>query len=165
MPTTGQPQPEEIVSVPISRWVIAAPPMSLRTLLGSCVGVVLYDRTAKIGGLAHILLPDSRGNTDQIGKYADTAIPALLTALEGALKGKPRSKLIAKIAGGAAMFPSTVAINIGEQNVKAVERILAGLDIHVAARHLGGQSGRRMTLNTTTGLVEIRIPGGGDFPL
>ena len=165
MTTSAAPKPEAIITVPIARWAVATAPVSLRTLLGSCVGVAIYDRVAKIGGLAHVLLPDSRGNTDHPGKYADTAIPALIGDLEKALRGKARSRLIAKIAGGAAMFQTTAASSIGDQNTKAVEQILASLDILIVAKNLGGETGRRMTLDTTTGDVEIRIPGGGEFSL
>ena len=53
--------PRAIVSVAIGQWAVAAAPAKIRTLLGSCVGVVLYDRVAKLGGLAHVVLPSSRG--------------------------------------------------------------------------------------------------------
>ena len=76
------PEPSEIVSVPMGRWAVAAAPSQIRTLLGSCVGVVLHDRAARIGGVAHIVLPDSRGAADHPGKYADTAIPALIADLD-----------------------------------------------------------------------------------
>ncbi len=54
----------------------------LRTLLGSCVGVALFDRRLRIGGLAHVVLPRSRGQVDQPGKFADTAIPELMKRME-----------------------------------------------------------------------------------
>ncbi len=165
MNPASQTQPETIVSVPIARWATVAAPSCLRTLLGSCVGVAVYDLTARVGGLAHVLLPDSRGQTDQPGKYADTAILALVAEIEAKLKGKPRSRLVAKIAGGANMFATTSAMSIGEQNVLATESILSRMDIKILARHTGGETGRRMTLDPKTGVVEIRIPGGGDVTL
>ncbi len=51
---------------------------TLHTLLGSCVGLALYDRQQKIGGLAHIVLPDSRGSEHRLGKYVNTAVPSLM---------------------------------------------------------------------------------------
>ena len=57
-----------IVSVAIGQWAVATAPAKIRTLLGSCVGVVLHDRVARLGGLAHIVLPDSRGATDHPGQ-------------------------------------------------------------------------------------------------
>ena len=165
MSTSLQPQQELIVSVPIARWATATAPSILRTLLGSCVGVALYDLTAKVGGLAHVLLSDSRGSADHPGKYADTAIATLLVEMETMLKGKRRSRILAKIAGGANMFATSSLVSIGEQNIQAVERILSGREIPILARHVGGETGRRMTLDPKTGIVEIRIPGGGDVTI
>ncbi len=114
-----------VVSVAIGQWAVAAAPAKIRTLLGSCVGVVLYDRVAKLGGVAHIVLPSSRGAADQPGKYADTAIPAVIAELERRLGGKVRSRLIAKLVGGANMFQTAPEVrensvlNIGQQNQAA----------------------------------------------
>jgi chemotaxis protein CheD len=65
-PTNSADSPA-IVSVAIGQWTVAAAPAKVRTLLGSCVGVVLYDRVAKLGGLAHIVRPSSRGAIDHPG--------------------------------------------------------------------------------------------------
>jgi chemotaxis protein CheD len=160
-----------IVSVAIGQWAVAAAPAKVRTLLGSCVGVVLYDRAARLGGLAHIVLPSARGAVDYPGKYADTAIPALIADLERRLGGKVRTRLIAKLVGGANMFqmdPSLrerSGLNIGQRNQEAIEQILAELTIPVMARDMGGTAGRRLTLDTTSGIVTIRIPGGADYEL
>ncbi len=102
--TTDSPDSVAIVSVAIGQWAVAAAPAKIRTLLGSCVGVVLYDRAAKLGGLAHIVLPSARGAVDHPGKYADTAIPAMIADFERRLGGKARSRLTAKLVGGASMF-------------------------------------------------------------
>jgi chemotaxis protein CheD len=155
----------------MGQWAVAAAPAKIRTLLGSCVGVVLYDRAAKLGGLAHVVLPSSRGAVDHPGKYADTAIPAVIADLDRRLGGKARLRLIAKLVGGADMFqidPSlrdNSVLNIGQQNQQAIELILAGLAIPVMARDLGGTSGRRLTLDTITGIVTIKVPGGADHEI
>lgn len=131
----------------------------LRTLLGSCLGVALYDRRLKVAGLAHVVLPKSGGPTELPGKFADTAIPELLRRMT-ALAGGETIKPIAKLAGGANMFSSTSAPGtIGEQNAAAVEEVLAAHRILVVARHLGGEQGRRMTLDTASGQVTIEIVG------
>jgi chemotaxis protein CheD len=164
-----------MVSVAIGRWAVAAAPSKIRTLLGSCIGVVLYDRAARVGGLAHIILPSSRGDADHPGKYADTAIPALIADLERALRGKSAGRLVAKLAGGASMFAVDAAAtstastnstrNIGRQNQEAAERILADRRIPVVARDIGGDAGRSLTLDTATGVVLIRTPGGAEREL
>lgn len=160
-----------IISVAIGQWTVAAAPAKVRTLLGSCVGVVLYDRTAKLGGLAHVVLPLARGVTDHPGKYADTAIPALIADFNRRLGGKARARLIAKLVGGANMFQmdsslrESSGLNIGRRNQEVIEQILAELTIPVMARDVGGTSGRRLTLDTATGIVTIKVPGGTDYEL
>ena len=153
----------EIVSVTMGRWGVASAPKQLRTLLGSCAGVVLHDRSAKLGGVAHIVLPDSRGTTDQPGKFADTAIPGMVADLERLLGRSSRGRLTAKIVGGASMFQSGPAMNIGKMNQDAADRILDRLGIPVLARDVGGGAGRRLTLDIASGIVTIRVPGGEDY--
>jgi chemotaxis protein CheD len=155
----------EVISVAIGRWAVAASPCQIRTLLGSCAGVVLYDRHAKIGGVAHIVLPDSRGAADHPGKFADTAIPALIADMDRALGRPSKGRLTAKIVGGASMFQTGPTMNIGQQNQNAVDQILATLGIPILARDVGGDSGRRLTLDTSSGIVSIRVPGGADYQI
>jgi chemotaxis protein CheD len=166
---SGTPASSEVVSVAIGQWAVAAAPAKIRTLLGSCVGVILHDRVARLGGLAHIVLPDSRGLADHPGKFADTAIPAMIAGIERHLQAKSRGRLVAKLLGGASMFPtsgnSNAALNIGQMNQEAVEQILGALRIPILARDLGGGSGRHLTFDTSSGIVGIRIPGGADYEL
>jgi chemotaxis protein CheD len=163
------PASPETVSVAIGQWTVAAAPVKIRTLLGSCVGVVLYDRVARMGGLAHIVLPDSRGTADHPGKYADTAIPAMIAEIERRLRVKARGRLVAKLLGGASMFSTSAslnrALNIGQQNQDAVEQILDVLSIPILGRDLGGGCGRHLTFDTSSGIVGIKVPGGADYEL
>jgi chemotaxis protein CheD len=161
----ARPDPVKIVSVPIGRWAVATAPVQIRTLLGSCAGVVLYDRVAQLGGVAHIVLPDSRGAADHPGKFADTAIPGMIEDLCQLLGRKTRPQLTAKLVGGASMFATNTAFDIGRMNREAVERILGNLGIPVLARDLGGGTGRRLTLDTVSGIVSIKIPGGDDYTI
>src|SRR5262249_3410060 len=137
----------------------------------SCVGVVLYDRVGKLGGLAHVVLPSANGAVDHPGKYADTAIPGLIADFERRLGGRARSRLIAKLAGGASMFQISTSttmnsgLNIGRRNQEAIEQILAELRIPILARDVGGASGRRLTLDTASGTVTIKVPGGADYEI
>lgn len=130
---------------------------TLRCLLGSCIGVALYDRDHMVGGLAHIVLPESRNKAESLGKYADTAIPLLIDRVQELTDAKLR--LRAKIAGGANMFRTKAADPIGVQNVVAIEKLLSELKIPIRGRHCGGTQGRRMTLNAATGVVDIDIVG------
>jgi chemotaxis protein CheD len=149
----------------MGRWAVAAAPAHIRTLLGSCAGVVLYDRVARLGGVAHVVLPASNGVADHPGKYADTAIPGMIVDLDR-LRGRAGAgRLVAKIVGGAAMFQAGPSMDIGRRNRDAVEQILADLGIPVLARDVGGGTGRRLTLDTASGTVSIRIPGGEGYDI
>jgi chemotaxis protein CheD len=151
---------ESVTTVGIGRWAVAVAPARLQTLLGSCVAVILHERSNGAGGIAHIVLPDSQGSGDHPGRYADTAIPALLADLDRIVLGRARIRTTAKLVGGAMMFATNQGAGIGERNVLAVESILASLRIPVVARDLGGASGRRVTLETATGRVTVKVPGG-----
>jgi chemotaxis protein CheD len=168
-PATGPPESVEVVNVAIGQWAVAAAPALIRTLLGSCVGVVLYDRNSKLGGLAHVVLPSARGPVDHPGKYADTAIPGVIAEFERRLGPRARPRLTAKLAGGASMFqvdaPADSTLNIGRRNQEAIEAILDALKIPVLARDLGGTTGRRLTLDTVSGIVAIKVPGGADYSI
>ena len=129
----------------------------LRTLLGSCVGLALYDRRCAIGGLAHIVLPSARGKTDRPGKFVDTAIPALIDEMKKLARRE--LNLIAKLAGGASMFAVSEVGNIGSKNIASCEQVLGEFGIPIVARHCGGSQGRRMSFNTADGKVVIEIVG------
>jgi len=109
--------------------------------LGSCIALVLHDQRRSLGGLAHIMLPESRGATDRPGKFADTAVGALLEEMERL--GSTRSAITAIIVGGASMFAySTNSLNIGERNATAVKDLLHGRGIRIGHEETGGKIGR-----------------------
>ncbi len=135
----------------------------LRTLLGSCIGVVLYDRKHKVGGVAHVVLPESRGKTDRPGKFVDTAIPALMRDMKKLAGGAIEPT--ARIAGGANMFATEVVETVGTQNIEACELSLEALRIPIVGRHCGGIQGRRVSLDTATGLIIIEIVGSDPIEL
>jgi len=146
-----------VVTVRMSEIAVVANGETIRTLLGSCIGVALYDSDRRVGGLAHVVLPESRGQDGPPGKFADTAIPELIR-LVGQSNGRVKN-LTVKLAGGARMFATSADIAIGEQNLAAIERELATRNIPVLGRHCGGQQGRRMMFTPRTGRVQIEIVG------
>lgn len=165
MPLSGRSDSETIVSVAMGRWAVAPAPTLIRTLLGSCAGVVLHDRVARVGGVAHIVLPNSRGVADHPGKFADTAIPGMIADIRRTLGRNASGRLTAKIVGGASMFQAGKALNIGQMNRDAVEQILEELGVPILARDVGGGTGRRLTLDTASGVVTVRVPGGEDYEI
>lgn len=135
----------------------------LRTLLGSCVGLMLYDHRNQVGGLAHVVLPNSNGQTVTPGKYADTAVTEMLRQIEE-LGGRER-QLSAKFAGGANMFATSGPTSIGDQNIAAVELILKRLGIPILGRDCGGRAGRRVAFEVDTGRVVIEMVGAAPIEI
>ena len=133
---------------------------TLTTLgLGSCVGLVLYDKHTKIGGMAHIMLPEAPGNVEQKhkAKYADTAFTELMRLVLKA--GATKSMLVAKLAGGAHMFSSSVGndvMKVGQRNVDMCHSILRQNSLRIAAEEVGGTIGRTITFDCESGLLLIK---------
>lgn len=132
--------------------------------LGSCIGIVLYDKIRGIGGLAHIMLADSTQFKDVKNplKFADLAIPILLKELEKL--GCSKRNLTAKIAGGASMFnfsDKSMISDIGKRNSEAVIVALKELNIPIVAKEVGGNKGRTMILDAKSGIVTIKVVGQG----
>lgn len=139
------PQRVDVVKVLIGQVHLTRPPHVLETVLGSCIGLVVYDAQSRLAGMAHILLPDSnhRPAANLPGKYADHALACLI---EGLLHhGARRSCLEAKYAGGARMFAAqgTPQQDIGASNIAAVAALLRRQAIVTRARDVGGSIGRR----------------------
>lgn len=127
---------------------------TLRTFVGSCIGVAIYNRRRRVGALAHIMLPESNGRSGQPGMYADTAIPEMVRRLNNLCNREP-THWSAKLAGGAKMFLLQSDMTIGEQNIVATKRILKELNIPVRASCCGGSKGRRLCLDISTGMLIV----------
>ena len=142
---------------------ICKSPNMITTLgLGSCIGIALYDPVTKIGGLVHIMLPDSTQmrNNQNIAKFADTGIEELVRKMT--LAGASKQRLVAKIAGGAKMFEmsgGTGIGNIGERNAEASKKKLKELGIPLKAEDTGLNYGRTVELYTETGEFHIKSVG------
>ena len=126
--------------------------------LGSCVAIVLHDAVAKVGGLAHILLPSpglSRKDANP-AKFPQTAIPRLLELMSGS--GAHPRRITARLAGGASMFAALAppgTIQMGERNVVASRQVLNGHGIPLVAEAVGGDYGRTVRLRVACGTVQV----------
>ncbi|AWI03654.1 chemotaxis protein CheD [Clostridium drakei] len=132
--------------------------------LGSCIGIAMYDNTKSLGGLAHIMLPDSTqfNNVTNPLKFANLAVPILIEKLEKL--GASRRNLKAKIAGGASMFnfsDKSMIMDIGNRNGIAVKNALKEYSIPILGEDIGGNKGRTMILDTSNGDVKIKTVGMG----
>ena len=142
--------------------ICKAPDMITTLGLGSCIGIAVYDPVTKIGGLAHIMLPDSKQmrNNSNIAKFADTGIEELVKRVVKA--GANKGRLVAKIAGGARMFEvkgvSGIGI-VGERNAVASRAKLKQLGIPLVAEDTGLNYGRTVELYPETGDFRIKAVG------
>ena len=139
-------------------------PQRITTLgLGSCVGVVLFDKINKIGGMVHIVLPESNGRTDAArAKFADTGVDELLKQMLKA--GANKQAMVAKVAGGAHMFggiSKSNTLKVGERNAFKSKIAVLKLRIPIAAEDLGGSYGRTIELNTEDGSLMVKTVGKG----
>lgn len=144
-------------NVGIGQVAIARQGGTLKTVVGSCIGVVLYHPRIQLGALGHIVLPRSAGRQGHATKYADTAIPFMIQKLES--EGARPSGIVAKIAGGASLFAASGAMQIGSANIEAVIQALQTAKICLAAKHVGGLKGRRITFDSATGELKIEFVG------
>jgi chemotaxis protein CheD len=144
------------VTVKMAEMGIATDSARLKTILGSCVGIILSDRDRRVSGLAHVMLPAKHRDDGATGKYADTAIPALVASLT--VSGSRRASLRAFLIGGAQMFPmgNVKLASIGDQNVEAARRILAESRIPIVFEDIGGKVGRTVVFDNATGEVSVK---------
>lgn len=131
--------------------------------LGSCVAIVLYDRRARVGGMAHVLLPDPSAARDAANpaRFASQAVPLLLDEMRAI---GARGPMEAKLAGGAALFGSLLGGSggqMGERNAQAARAALVAAGIPIVASDVGGTRGRSVSFDVATGVLEVRDVRGG----
>lgn len=129
--------------------------------LGSCIGICLYDATAKVAGMLHIMLPSAQGvSGGNMLKYADTGLPAMLDKMRS--MGAATNRLTAKIAGGAKMFDvpgDTVMGSIGSKNIDMVKILLQKYSIRLLNSDVGSNYARTMFFDAANGEVRIQAYG------
>jgi chemotaxis protein CheD len=125
--------------------------------LGSCIGLAIVDASAGFAGLAHIVLPESNERVDQVGKFADTAVPELIAQMRRA--GGIERRFEAAIAGGARMFEMSGGLDIGSRNEAAVRAAMAEARIAIKAAKTGGNTGRTVKISVGDLLVTVRSAG------
>lgn len=157
----------DVVSVRVSELKVSDNSGVLASFgLGSCIAVAMYDPLKKIGGLAHVMLPESRGKGSEgnPGKFADVAVERLVEEL--VRLGARRKSIRCKIVGGSQMFeipgarkkesvPGPAAAYIGARNIESVKSKLKELEIPLIGEDTGGDYGRTVKFNTSNGDVEV----------
>lgn len=135
--------------------------------LGSCLGITIYDPLKYIGGLLHLMLPDSNIDPVKSGTmpsmFVDTGVPRLFHAAYNL--GAERSRLVIKVAGGAQLFDSTGIFNIGTRNAEAFKKLIAQQGLLIQASDTGGLISRTLRFDLATGDVTIKSPGANLYQL
>ena len=156
----------ELIKVGMADYKVGRAPDTLISYgLGSCIGISLYDPQTKIGGLLHIMLPDSnqsRANENR-AKFADTGIPDMLNEL--IRMGAAKSRLVAKLAGGSQMFAFANAsdiMRVGLRNASGSKEILKKLSIPIVGEDTGGNYGRTVQIDLSTGVYKVKTIDKGD---
>lgn len=132
-------------------------PDKLRSVLGSCVGIVLLDPAGQIAGLAHSILPSGEEIPPEPAKFADQAVDNLLARMLNA--GAKKSRLVAKLVGCATMFGKAENGSLGERNAEAARGRLGHHGIPILACALGGTKGRKVFVESETGRVHVEVIG------
>ena len=157
------------IYVKVAHHAVGKPGDLLVTLgLGSCVAILLHDRQAKVGALAHVLLPEpalarDRGNS---AKFATTAVPMLMEEL--AALGARSGRLEARLVGGASMFATLMvpgSLNMGERNIRAAREALRQAGIPILGEQVGGDHGRSVRFNVADGSAVVSSVGKQDVVL
>ncbi len=135
--------------------------------LGSCVAVVIYDRVAKVGAMAHVALPDSGIDRNKAfqkpGYFADTAVPLLLREMKRRNRLMNRKHLEIKLAGGASVMDRNQFFNIGEKNIIASRAALRKEGLFPFMEDVGGEISRTVTLDINTGTLLLFNPLKGSW--
>ncbi|MBU0639184.1 MAG: chemotaxis protein CheD [Planctomycetes bacterium] len=134
--------------------------------LGSCIGVAIWDPDAKVGGMAHFMLPESKLSPEKAkhnpGMFCDTAIPKLFrSAYE---LGAVKKRLVVKIAGGGQLLDDSGTFNIGKRNYLALRKIFWKNGVMIDGEDVGGAASRTVRLYVKTGLTTVKTRTG-EVPL
>jgi len=135
--------------------------------LGSCLGVCVYDPEVKVGGLLHLMLPESKIDKAKAQAnpfmFADTGIPLLFK--EVYRLGGVKSRLVVKLAGASQILDSAGVFNIGKRNYLAARKILWKNNVLIKSEDVGGMIHRTVKLELASGRTTVKITGGEVKPL
>lgn len=130
--------------------------------LGSCLGVVLYDKGIKAAALLHVMLPDSSiervpkdSSFFNSYKFVDTGIPKMIEEFQklGAAKGTTKLAVF----GGARVFKSKDHFNIGKRNYVALRKTIWKFGLLIAKEHVGGDVHRTVSIDVETGIITLDV--------
>lgn len=130
--------------------------------LGSCVAVTIHDPVARVGGMLHLMLPESSLDPARAQEnpymFADTGIPLLFHKAYG--EGAEKKRLVVRVAGGAQVMDEAGVFNIGKRNCLAVKKVLWRAGVMISTEAVGGRDSRTVRLEVESGRFLMRTAGG-----
>lgn len=135
--------------------------------LGSCLGIVVHDPVAGVGGMLHVMLPSAEMHQEKARTnpfmFVDTGVPRLFQ--ECYKLGAKKERLVVKVAGGAAKkSEDRDSFQIGKNNFLMLRKLFWKNGVLITAQVVGGTDSRTMWLGVGTGAVTLKI-NGAESPL
>lgn len=155
------PAEPNVLYVEPGQLLVSTEPCRMRTILGSCVAVCLYDPELRHGGMNHFMLPAAASSHETSSKYGNRAMPLLLERLERL--GSDRHRLCASVFGGACLLfaATTDLMHLGRRNVDFAVEWLEQHEITIVVSNVLGSKARRVELDIESGACSERAIGGG----
>jgi len=129
--------------------------------LGSCLAVCVYDPQVKVGGLLHLMLPESKQDKAKAKQkpfmFADVGIPLLFK--EVYKLGAVKHRLEVRLAGASQVMDSAGVFNIGKRNYLSARKLLWKNNILIRAEDVGGTTHRTVRMNLANGETILRVSG------
>jgi chemotaxis protein CheD len=136
--------------------------MLITYALGSCIAVMVYDPTKRVGGMIHYMLPLSttapKKAADNPAMFADTGVPALFEEMYR--QGCQKKDLIVKVAGGGTINDDNGVFDIGKRNYTILRKLFWKAGVMIASEDVGGAKSRTTRLEINTGKVFVKSQSG-----
>jgi chemotaxis protein CheD len=136
--------------------------------LGSCIGVALYDPVVKVGGLVHVMLPESnlengKGGVKNPYKYIDTGVPRLYKKMYE--MGAQKKRIENAVIGGSQIMDDSGFFNIGKRNYAALRKLFWKNNVLINRQHVGGRINRTVKMEVATGRIHVKLSSGETIEL
>jgi chemotaxis protein CheD len=159
-PATFSSIPRSPVVVGVSEYRVCCDPMEtvVTYALGSCLGVAIWDRQQRFGGILHYMLPLSSVNPErarlQPAMFGDSGLPLFLN--EFFKRNSRAADLVIRLAGGASMPGQGGNFEIGKRNALLAKRLLWKNNLSPMAEDIGGTKHRTLRLELATGVCKVK---------
>lgn len=154
---SGQSTQRPILKLLTGESSLIPPDAQASMLVGSCLGLFMFDPDTKTSAAAHVALPRTLRSGAQ-GKYADAAPGYLLSLLRSA--GCPTNRIVVKLAGAACMYGSPTHDTVGDMNLAVINRTMQTLGVSPRATHVRGQEARQLLFDSRDGSLRVTLVAG-----